>query len=113
MSNTLACCLCTAAHCIPLLALRIIRPPRKRGGHVILDVCAAAAAPTDNAADSSIPSSSQPAAAGLPPAGRLERHVIAKSDARKWMGRAAYSMARDAQWGDLWCWRSRIASVNK
>jgi ribosomal protein RSM22 (predicted rRNA methylase) len=53
------------------------------------------------------------AAGWLPPAGRLERHIVAKSDARTWMGKAAYSMARDAQWGDLWCWRSRVTSVPK
>uniref|UniRef100_A0A383V6H0 Uncharacterized protein n=1 Tax=Tetradesmus obliquus TaxID=3088 RepID=A0A383V6H0_TETOB len=96
---------------------RIIRPPRKRGGHVILDVCAAAAAAAA-AADSADPAAAAAAgadgAAGLlPAAGQLERHVVAKSDAKKWMGRAAYSMARDAQWGDLWCWRSRGSSAPK
>jgi ribosomal protein RSM22 (predicted rRNA methylase) len=30
------------------------------------------------------------------------RHVVARSDAHKWMGRAGYEMARSAHWGDLW-----------
>ncbi|KAI8463009.1 MAG: hypothetical protein J3K34DRAFT_527327 [Monoraphidium minutum] len=73
---------------------RIIRPPRKRSGHVVLDLCA--------------PAPPGPAAAGgaggglglLP--GRLERHVVARSDAQKWMGPAAYRLARQSRWGDLW-----------
>jgi hypothetical protein len=34
--------------------------------------------------------------------GRLERHVVARSDAQAWMGKAAYRMAKQAHWGDLW-----------
>lgn len=66
---------------------RIVRPPRKRGGHVILDLCVA-----HDSADGSGPQQS----------GQLERHIVAKSDAKKWMGRAAYKMVQQANWGDLW-----------
>jgi hypothetical protein len=66
---------------------RLIRPPRKRGGHVILDVCAANSG-----------SEGPQVATG----GQLERHVVARSDTKKWMGRAAYLMVQTANWGDLW-----------
>jgi ribosomal protein RSM22 (predicted rRNA methylase) len=56
---------------------RLVRPPRKRGGHVILDLCA----PAD-------------AAGG---AGALMREVVARS-----RGAAAYRLARAARWGDVW-----------
>ena len=68
---------------------RIIRPPRRRGGHVVLDLCAPA------------PEADTAGNLGLL-RGRLERHVVARSDAAKWMGRAAYRMARQLRWGDLW-----------
>lgn len=32
----------------------------------------------------------------------IVRHVVARSDADKWMGSAGYELARSAQWGDLW-----------
>ena len=77
---------------------RIIRPPRRRGKHVILDVCPAAAA-SDGAQQ---PGSTSTAADGSVSSGRLERHVVAKSDARKAMGPAGYRIAQKAGWGDLW-----------
>ncbi|GAX78636.1 hypothetical protein CEUSTIGMA_g6074.t1 [Chlamydomonas eustigma] len=65
---------------------RLYRPPRVRGGHVILDLCAA-----------------EPAAGASPhEAGRLERHTVAKSDAASWMGQAGWKMAKEVEWGDLW-----------
>jgi hypothetical protein len=76
---------------------RIIRPPRKRGGHVVLDVCAPAPPPGAGGAAAAAAAG----AAGLL-SGRLERHTVARSDASKWMGLAAYRMAKQAAWGDLW-----------
>jgi hypothetical protein len=64
---------------------RVIRPPRRRGRHVILDVCAATVA-----------------GCGAGEAGQLERHVVAKSDERKGVGNAGYRIAQKAGWGDLW-----------
>ena len=66
---------------------RIIRPPRKRGGHVLLDVCAEVTRG---------PGGTQQDGAAI------VRHVVAQSDGTKWMGRAAYQLARSANWGDLW-----------
>lgn len=78
---------------------------------MVLDVCVAAPAgaaalPAAAAAAGTAAASSGGAAgscaAAAPEGGRLERHVVAKSDAGKWMGQAAYSLARSAEWGDLW-----------
>lgn len=30
------------------------------------------------------------------------RHVVARSDAHRWMGSAGYELAKSANWGDLW-----------
>lgn len=85
---------------------RIIRPPRKRGGHVILDLCAPATAePGSSSAAGSDSSSSR--SKGVASrfdvlGGQLERHVVTRADGDKWMGRAGYRMARAMQWGDLW-----------
>jgi ribosomal protein RSM22 (predicted rRNA methylase) len=67
---------------------RIIRPPRKRGGHIVLDVC------TGRCGGSSSEQSEQQAA--------IVRHTVARSDAHKWMGSAGYELAKSANWGDLW-----------
>jgi ribosomal protein RSM22 (predicted rRNA methylase) len=69
---------------------RVIRPPRRRGRHVVLDVCAAARA---GGAEGSGAQGEQ---------GQLERHVVAKSDAGKAVGPAGYKLAQKAGWGDLW-----------
>lgn len=34
--------------------------------------------------------------------GHIVRHIVARSDASKWMGKAGYEMANAANWGDLW-----------
>ncbi|KAF8056824.1 METTL17 [Scenedesmus sp. PABB004] len=62
---------------------RIIRPPRRRGG--TSSWTCAAAGRAERGGD-----------------GQLERHVVARSDAKGWMGAAVYDLASDAQWGDLW-----------
>ena len=61
-------------------------------------LCAAAAA-SDGAQQ---PGSTSTAADGSVSSGRLERHVVAKSDARKAVGPAGYRIAQKAGWGDLW-----------
>lgn len=86
------CCLGSYA----AVVCRIIRPPRKRGGHVILDVCTGSCA---GAAPSGLDSSSGDA---QPHGAAIVRHVVARSDAQKWMGSAGYALAKSANWGDLW-----------
>lgn len=54
---------------------RIVRAPRKRSGHVVLDLCT--------------------------PAGTLERRVMAASHASL-LGPSSYRLARKARWGDAW-----------
>jgi ribosomal protein RSM22 (predicted rRNA methylase) len=59
---------------------RMVRPPMKRKGHVILDLCTAD--------------------------GELSRHIVAKSHARETaVGRGGYKHARKSRWGDLWPFR--------
>ncbi|SCZ98845.1 BZ3500_MvSof-1268-A1-R1_Chr7-1g09291 [Microbotryum saponariae] len=62
---------------------RIISPPSKRSGHIILDVCSP---PSAQDRSSSASSSSS---------GQIERHIIPKSQ-----GRQAYYDARKSSWGD-------------
>ena len=54
---------------------RVVRAPRKRSGHVVLDVCT--------------------------PSGMLQRRVVAASHAEL-LGPGSYRMARKARWGDAW-----------
>jgi hypothetical protein len=54
---------------------RIVRPPRKRSGHVVLDLCTAT--------------------------GGLQRRVVAASHAAV-LGPGSYRLARKARWGDNW-----------
>eukprot|EP00210_Caulerpa_lentillifera_P002881 g2751.t1 len=61
---------------------RIIRQPRKRRGHTIVDVCASCDA---NGCK-----------------GKLQRHIVARSDRQKVIGDAAYIMSKKMRWGDLW-----------
>jgi len=86
---------------------RIVRPPRKRSGHVVLDLCTAArrtAAPDGDAASGGgagpeLGSGSGPGLAGR---GKLVQQVVAAADKRAWLGPAGYRLARKARWGDLW-----------
>ena len=86
---------------------RIVRPPRKRSGHVVLDLCTAArrtAAPDGDAASGGgagpeLGSGSGPGLAGR---GELVQQVVAAADKRAWLGPAGYRLARKARWGDLW-----------
>lgn len=56
---------------------RILRPARKRSGHVVLDLC-----------------SSQ---------GELKRQIVSKGSSQRGLGgTAAYRLARKSNWGDLW-----------
>jgi len=59
---------------------RMVRPPIKRSGHVVVDLCDAE--------------------------GRLTRQIVAKSHA--WdggVGKTGYRAARKSKWGDLWAYR--------
>lgn len=68
---------------------RIIRTPRKRGKHIIVDVCS----PQQDESASSGVNASQ---------GHLVRQVIATTDKRTWLGPAGYRLVRKSRWGDLW-----------
>ena len=54
---------------------RLVRPPSKRSGHVVLDLCT--------------------------PAGSLQLYTIAASHSEL-LGPGSYRMARKARWGDAW-----------
>ena len=59
---------------------RMVRPPLKRSGHVIVDLCDAE--------------------------GQLSRQIIAKSNAWEGgVGKSGYKAARKSKWGDLWAYR--------
>lgn len=68
---------------------RIIRTPRKRGKHIIVDVCSAQ---QEENANSGVDTSE----------GHLTRQVIATTDKRTWLGPAGYRLVRKSRWGDLW-----------
>ena len=58
---------------------RMVRPPIKRSGHVIVDLCDAD--------------------------GKLSRQIIAKSNAWEGgVGKSGYKAARKSKWGDLWAY---------
>ena len=58
---------------------RMVRPPIKRSGHVIVDLCSAD--------------------------GKLKRQIIAKSNAWEGgVGKGGYKAARKSKWGDLWAY---------
>ena len=68
---------------------RIIRPPRKRGQHIIMDVCSSRPHATDpDAVDTSN--------------GHLVRQIVATTDKRTWLGPGGYRLTRKSRWGDLW-----------
>jgi hypothetical protein len=82
---------------------RVLRTPRKRSGHIVLDLCSAVPpAPA--------PSSATPAGAGAGMRrkegggkGLLLRQIVSKGLAKKrFGGGAAYKLARRLQWGDVW-----------
>ena len=68
---------------------RIIRPPRKRGKHIIIDACS----PREDAINPDAVDTSQ---------GRLVRQVVATTDKKTWLGPGGYRLARKSRWGDLW-----------
>lgn len=71
---------------------RVIRTPRKRSGHVVLDLCSAAP-----------PAEDQRQAGPDQPVGFLVRQVVSRAAARRGAGgTAAYRLARSLRWGDLW-----------
>ena len=66
---------------------RIIRTPRKRGKHIILDVCSPQMHSSE-AVDTSH--------------GHLVRQVVATTDKKTWLGPGGYRLVRKSRWGDLW-----------
>ncbi len=73
---------------------RVIRSPRKRSGHVVLDICSAA--PAGSAPQQGAGSAPQPQ-------GVLLRQVVSRAAARRQAGGTApYRLARHLRWGDLW-----------
>ncbi|GFR49997.1 hypothetical protein Agub_g12143, partial [Astrephomene gubernaculifera] len=104
---------------------RIVRQPRRRGGHTLLDLCVgpqgyypdeAGAGEGDGegvAGERGDSSEGRAARAGAEVAeagdageeaadGRLVQQIVAKSARRSWMGRPAYRLARRLAWGDCW-----------
>lgn len=79
---------------------RIIRAPRKRGRHVVLDLCSAG-----SEVQGSEMKGNELAGAGADGVwggGRLVKQVVAKADRKGWLGSAGYRLARKCRWGDLW-----------
>ncbi|KAK9843454.1 hypothetical protein WJX81_003461 [Elliptochloris bilobata] len=72
---------------------RIVRPPRKRSRHVILDLCTAARPAHGSGGEHTDV---------RPERGELVQQVVAAADKRAWLGPAGYRLARKARWGDLW-----------
>ena len=68
---------------------RIIRTPRKRGKHIIIDVCS----PREHETDADAVDTSN---------GHLVRQVVATTDKKTWLGPGGYRLARKSRWGDLW-----------
>ncbi len=66
---------------------RIIRTPRKRGKHIILDVC------SPQMHGNEVVDTSH---------GHLVRQVVATTDKKTWLGPGGYRLARKSRWGDLW-----------
>lgn len=68
---------------------RIIRAPRKRGKHILIDVCS----PREHVTNPDAVNTSQ---------GHLVRQVVATTDKKLWLGPGGYRLARKSRWGDLW-----------
>ncbi|GAB4820160.1 hypothetical protein N2152v2_007206 [Parachlorella kessleri] len=65
---------------------RVLRTPRKRGGHVVLDLCSAVQA-----------------GGAAAPGGLLLRQIVSRGSAQRLLGGPApYRLARSVRWGDLW-----------
>ena len=82
---------------------RVIRSPRKRSGHVVLDICSSL--PADGASQAADGEAAAAAAAGgsLPQKGVLLRQVVSRAAAQRQAGGTApYRLARRLRWGDLW-----------
>lgn len=78
---------------------RVVRTPRKRKGHVVLDLCSAVPAVPERAGMGGDSGSGE----GQAPQGVLLRQVVSKAAARREAGgTAAYRLARRLRWGDLW-----------
>lgn len=81
---------------------RVIRSPRKRSGHVVLDICSAL--PVDGVGQAADGEAGAVAAGGsLPQKGVLLRQVVSRAAAQRQAGGTApYRLARRLRWGDLW-----------
>ncbi|KAL6762079.1 hypothetical protein V8C86DRAFT_1778904, partial [Haematococcus lacustris] len=69
---------------------RIIQPPKRKGGHVILDMCTAAtvAGPRDACSSDGGP--------------QIVRQTVSKARVLGRHAEPAYALAKSASWGDLW-----------
>ena len=68
---------------------RIIRAPRKRGKHILIDICS----PREHVTNPDAVDTSH---------GHLVRQVVATTDKKLWLGPGGYRLARKSRWGDLW-----------
>ena len=90
---------CAAAKASSRAWSRLVRPPRKRSGHVVLDVCSAMDARGRHLGGDR---------------GALLRQIVSKGKSvRATGGTAAFRMARNARWGDRWPadWQRRLGGV--
>jgi ribosomal protein RSM22 (predicted rRNA methylase) len=82
---------------------RIIRPPRKRSGHVVIDICSAVGTDGEQVLDDSETSDGDGSWSGSRPIGVLLRQIVSKGKAKREIGGIApFKLARRAAWGDLW-----------
>eukprot|EP00798_Chlamydomonas_sp_ICE-L_P011068 gene11068-18675_t len=97
---------------------RVYRPPRHRGGHVILDLCVPDLSAGPVTQESGTSRSGRRVEKGRlerhtitrfdakgplgPAAWKLARRTITRSDAKGPLGPAAWKMARRVEWGALW-----------
>jgi ribosomal protein RSM22 (predicted rRNA methylase) len=85
---------------------RVLRPPRKRSGHVVLDLCSAVGVDGEPLRDT-IESDSDSGGGGGGGGGRrrgvLLRQIVSKGKSNREIGGIApFKVARRAAWGDLW-----------
>ena len=77
---------------------RLIRPPRKRNGHVVLDFCSAVPPAADYLGSAAGGTLGEGGVGGA-----LVRQVVSRAAARRDAGGAApYRLSRRLRWGDLW-----------
>lgn len=84
---------------------RLLRPPRKRSGHVVLDLCSAVGVDGEPLRDDTQGGGGEGSGGGgaKRPRGVLLRQIVSKGKANREVGGIApFKLARRAAWGDLW-----------